>query len=210
MRKNRTYYRSRLFRLIGILAVVFGLTTGIGTAPAYAQQQQVCGNGGSGYCMNDWNALNQYVKMYNGGVSNEDFGFRDNATECGSGYVTSIEEGLGTTNCPFQDAALDANYSGDTIGQIEYYPTHQCIGTTSAGTAWLGNCANSDGVGGGTGSTMIYDNEEVAGIILVDRYWSDYYSSGSEDATAYVTSGGSSGAYLYVNDLYGYTEWGGI
>ena len=24
-------------------------------APAFAQQQEICGNGGSGYCLNDWN-----------------------------------------------------------------------------------------------------------------------------------------------------------
>jgi hypothetical protein len=193
--------RMRRRFLLGLAAVlsVTGLVFSTGTA--HAAQQQICGNEGSGYCMNNWNGANQYVKMYYGNSSHEDFGFIFNITECGGGRVTS--------NCPFADKGLDNAFKGDAIGQIEYWPTGQCIGTTSAGTAWLGNCANNSGVGGGTGSTLIDDNLQTTDI-LIDRYWSDYYSSGSNYAPRDLYSGGSLGAYLYLNGFGGnYTVWGG-
>jgi Clp amino terminal domain, pathogenicity island component len=54
------------------------------------------------------------------------------------------------------------------------------------------------GVGGGTGSTLI-DVSLGNADLLMDRYWSDYYSSGSEYSACYLVSGGSVGASLYMN-----------
>jgi hypothetical protein len=196
-------------RMAWVLAVALAsleLTLGTGATPAFATQQQICGNGGSGYCMNNWNGANQYVKMYNGGVSHEDFEFIYNITECGGGRVTAVYWG-DSSNCPFTTVQADKNYRGDPIGQVEYVPTGQCIGTTSAGTAWMGNCANSSGVGGGTGSTQILLDLGGATGQLINRYWTDYYSSGSEWTPYSLTSGGNPGTYLYMNGYPG-TVWG--
>lgn len=204
--------RTRLV-LLPALAVT-GLLLGTGGS-AHATQQQICGNGGSGYCMNDWNGSNQYVKMYYGNSSHEDFGFIFNYTECGGGKVTSTMQG-DSADCPFVNKYLDDTLHNDPIGQIEYWPTGQCIGTTTAGTAWLGNCANSSGVGGGTGSTLIDYNLGPTDA-LIDRYWSDYYSSGQNYFPCFLVSGGNPGTYLYMNsgiDSSGTcknvsTDWGG-
>src|SRR5690348_7293797 len=64
------------------VALALALT---GQTRVLATQQQICGNGGSGYCMNDWNGAYQYVKMYNGGASHEDFGVIFEVSACGSG-----------------------------------------------------------------------------------------------------------------------------
>jgi hypothetical protein len=47
-----------------------GLSLATGVTPAFAQTQ-ICGNGGTGYCKNDWNGLGygNPVKMYNGNTS---------------------------------------------------------------------------------------------------------------------------------------------
>ena len=76
-------------RWLGLLAaglLGLGIATG-GAGPAFAQQQ-VCGNGGSGYCINAWFG-GPPVKMYYGGKSNEDFEFIFNVKECGSGGTTT-------------------------------------------------------------------------------------------------------------------------
>lgn len=206
-------------KTVVVAAATLTLIAGIGVAspgPAFATQQQICGNGGSGYCMNDWNGDNQYVKMYNGSVSHEDFEEIYNVSECGSGSVTSTYYG-DATNCPFVDANLDRAFRGDPIVQIEYIPTSQCIGTTSSGTAWLGSCANNEGVGGGTGVTLINVYEGGSTALLINRYWSDYYSSGSNYQPCFVYSGGNPGAYLWMNsDESGgncadrYSTWGNV
>lgn len=45
----------------------------VGVPAAQAQISQVCGNTGTGYCMNAWNG-GPSVKMYYGGYSNDNFG----------------------------------------------------------------------------------------------------------------------------------------
>jgi hypothetical protein len=193
-------------RWLGLLAAgLLGLGIAMGGAsPAFAQQQ-VCGNGGTGYCINAWFG-GPPVKMYNGGKSNEDFEFIFNVKECGSGEVTSTFYG-DPTNCPFSTAELDKQLRGAPIGQLEYLPTGQCVGTLTGSAA--------SGVGGGTGTTQIY--WAIDHVILINRYWSDYYSSAeNESIQCNVTSGGNPGTPLYMNGYNGstpcsiYTEWGGI
>jgi hypothetical protein len=182
------------------VALALALT---GQTRAFATQQQICGNGGSGYCMNDWNGANQYVKMYYGGVSHEDFGVIYEVSACGSGAVTyNARTGTG---CPFSDGHIDANFAGWPIVQVIYWPTGQCVGTTSAGTAWLGACADNSGQHGGTGVTDVItaDND------LLNRYWSDFY--GGQLASGWLCSGGNPGTYLYLNcDSSKATSWGGF
>jgi hypothetical protein len=102
------------------VALALALT---GQTGAFATQQQICGNSGSGYCMNDWNGANQYVKMYYGGVSHEDFGVIFEVSACGSGVVTyNASTGTG---CPFSDGHIDANFAGWPIVQVKYWPTGQ-------------------------------------------------------------------------------------
>jgi hypothetical protein len=175
---------------------------------AEAFQQEICGNGGTGWCMNDWNGANTYVKMYAGNSSHEDFVAIFNVSQCGNGKVHSTIGG-DATDCPFGVKQLDYEWQGYPIGQIEYAPTGQCIGSVSStdGTAYLGNCGNNSGIGGITGSTLIISSVDGT---LIDRYWSDAYNLSGSCCISYgLTSGGNSGTPLYE---WGYplTSWGGF
>jgi hypothetical protein len=56
------------------VALAGGLALAGSAAPAMAVQQQICGNLGSGYCLNDWNNQGSgFRSMYYGGNPNENF-----------------------------------------------------------------------------------------------------------------------------------------
>lgn len=190
--------KSKVLASAAAMLLAGAIGTAAGISPASATQQQICDSESGYYCMNNWNGSNQYVKMYSGGVSHEDFVTRFNTTECGTGTVQSTMQG-DSRNCPFTDKYLDDVTWNMPIVQIEYGPTGQCIGTTSAGTAWMGACAGNNGVGGGTGTTMIYDSLGQYYEGYIDRYWSDYYSSGEDYSQYGLQSGNCDGCYLYLN-----------
>lgn len=170
--------------------------------PVSAVQNQICGNNGSGYCMNDWNGLSfGPVRMYYGGSSHEDF-IAQGINRC-NGFVV-------TTTCPFQNTTLDLEYYGDPIVQIEYVPSDECLSGVDGGEGALqvvlDYCNNvSTGSGGGFGTVYIIDQYQE----LISRYYSDLsgYAHGLE-------SGGNPGTSLSDNHYCGSTgadyctDWG--
>lgn len=185
--------------LAALSVVALSIFSGI---PASAQSNQICGNNGSGYCMNDWNGKSfGPVDMYYGGSSHEDF-IAQGINRC-NGFVV-------TMTCPFQDTQLDQEYYNDPIVQIEYVPSGECLsgvdGASGAAQVVLDYCNNVDtGSGGGYGTIYIIDKYQE----LISRYYSDLYSSSNG-----LESGGNPGLPLSDNHSCGgynldyCTDWG--
>ena len=172
--------------------------------PAAQASTALCGNGGSGYCMNAWNG-GPYVKMYYGGYSNDYFYLQSVALCSGHATVQATESG-DSTNCPFNDGYVDYVLHGDLIVEIVYGNNGECVGTTGSGVGYLGACGNSSGSGASNGVfDVLYPDYCSSGNELVNRYWSNHDGN---DEFAFVTSGGSVGASLYVDDLQSATCWG--
>ncbi len=194
--------KHRLAALAVVLLGLGGLAGGtvIQAVPALATQQQICGNGGTGYCMNDWNHQSGgIVKMYYGNSSNEDFYIIfDN--RCDGGHTVLSTEDGDPVNCPFATASLDFQYRGYNIVEVQYGPYDECIGG-SGSAAYLQDCST------GTGTVQITDYESCnGGAQLINRYQSDLYGLGET-----VTSGGSVGSQLLLNvSQSDGTCWGGL
>jgi hypothetical protein len=178
--------------------------------PAAQASSQICGNAGSGYCMNAWNG-GPYVKMYNGGYYNDNFYYRVITACSGQAFVQSTAYG-DRTNCPFFNSGADQAYHGDLIVELVYGNNGECVGTGGSGSypdyGYLGACGNGSGSGAANGVVDVKVPDICySGAALVNRYWTDkdspYYVN-----SAYVTSGGSVGAPLYVGDTSSYTCWG--
>jgi hypothetical protein len=193
--------------ITGVLATL--ALAGIAVAaPAHAQETELCGLGGTGYCMNDWGngGQNNAVNMYDGGYSNDTF-FLQPVDACDGGDAV-------TADCPFSDTTFDGHLveDGALIVQVVYV-NGLCVGTASNGDAILTGCNNTaTGTGGGDGTLMAAVTvgticDEYGEGILVDRYWTN--NAESDGYPAFVTSGGSLGAPLYVNDIGSATCWGG-
>jgi hypothetical protein len=187
------------------LALSVGLALAANVTPANASQPQICGNYGSGYCLNDWNGggSGNAVKMETGGNTNEDF-VAEGVTACSGGDIV-------TPTCPFATRSIDAHLQGWQIIQVKYVPKGLCIATNSSGGAVLGTCANPNtGSGGSDGVIMVkFPVAPCQGgypdgyYYYVDRYWSDAY--GTEETLA---SGGNPGVQAYLTyGGYG-TCWG--
>jgi hypothetical protein len=171
---------------------------------ANAQTQSLCGDGGSGYCMNDWNngGSGNPVKMYYGGYSNDSF-FLEAVDLCSSDpFVTS--------SCPFTNTAIDRALEGEWIAQIVYSNNGRCIGTNSEGDGVLANCNNTTtGTGGGTGTIVVLGSNNGCSQtnsrgILVNRYYTDVNGVDEE-----LASGGSVGSNLNLEAGDSGTCWGG-
>lgn len=183
---------------------VFVLTAALsGAGMASAQTESLCGNGGSGYCMNDWNdgGSANPVKMYYGGYSNDAF-FLEAVDLCSSGpYVTS--------DCPFTNTTLDKNLEGEWIAQIVYSNNGLCVGTNSSGDGALAKCNNTTtGTGGGNGTIVVLAvqgscNASNEGI-LINRYYTNINGEYEE-----MASGGSVGSALNLEAGNSGTCWGG-
>lgn len=199
-------------RLPSILtAAVLVAGTLVTTAqPALATQTQICGNNGTGYCMNDWNGglNNNPVKMYYGGSSNENF-FTYRIDPCNSSPPDRVTE-----TCPFTlGSGYNAALAGHIIFEVGYGTTPYCIGTTGvqAGgpTAILTGCPGVNGSGGGNGTIWVQWNTGIA----ITRYWADtFYQNAGESCCAaapFVVSGGNPGQPLYMADQGFQTVWGG-
>jgi len=193
--------RPMLFALAAVFSLFVAL---IMPAASSASTIQVCGNGGSGYCMNNWNGAGTWVKMYYGGTVNDSFKIIHLTGDCNGGHVSN---GGTHGNCPFADPDLDQQYAGAQIDEVQSIQTGLCV-SGAGGQGVLGACGSSSGSGAATGAIMIevrplgcnYHNTE-----LVDRYWSDFNSG---VPPAYVTSGGNPGLGLNL-DAASATCWGG-
>jgi len=211
MKKFVGFLKLKLWRIFSsaalVIAAFFMTATG---ATVYATQNQICGNGGSGYCMNAWNG-GPNVNMYRGGVSNEDFVPVTVPNDCNHGKVSA---GGTYGYCPFVNHWLDEAYVNDTIVQIQDQDSASpyngyCIGGAT-GTGYLLPCGtNNNGTGAGIGTIMVEFQSVNCGnpgqAYLVDRYWSDYY-----DDNVWVASGGNPGTPVYVNSTTTQTCWGGL
>lgn len=174
------------FAVIAIAALL-GITLFTG-GTAQAQPSAVCGNAGSGYCLNDWgNGGSQNpVKMYYGGYANDYFGVFSEDICSGSHYVTP--------SCPFQHPGLDSKYLNDIIVEVQYLNAGSghglCAATSGGATAVLGDCVETGHAQDGV--IMVLDPSCSGGYHLVDRYWSDL-----DDTTNTLTSGGNIGVQAY-------------
>jgi len=184
------------------LLIAMAITLTGGSAQA-ATWPEICGNQGTGYCLNDWNNTSGgYVLMYYGGYTNDAFSLDHLTGACGHGYVTS--------NCPFTHASIDSALSGKPIYRLRYLNhSGQCIASSTGYFALLGTCPDNNGNGGALGTLMVGDATPLTcgGTIpghLIDRYASD--NLGREAA---LQSGGNPGVNAYFTTGFN-TCWGEI
>lgn len=176
----------------------------VGVPAAQAQSSQVCGNTGTGYCMNAWNG-GPSVKMYYGGYSNDNFAATPIFACSGHDTVQSVAAG-NSTNCPFTDVHFDDIYHGDYIVEFVYNNNGKCVGTDSASNGTLGACGDIYGNGAANGAFNVLVNCGGGGWNAINRYWTNSY--GSNGILAYAASGGNPGLPLILNSR-GATCWGG-
>jgi hypothetical protein len=194
-------------RAIAVLATGLLAATAImltGSSAQAATFPEICGNQGTGYCLNDWNnaGTGGSVVMYYGGTTNDAFSLDHLTGACGNGYVTS--------NCPFTTASIDADLRGQPIYRLRYLNhSNLCIAASVGAFAILEGCPDNNGNGGAFGTLLVGDASPITcgGTIpghLIDRYESDY--QGTEDA---LQSGGNPKLYAYFTTQYS-TCWGEI
>lgn len=180
--------------MLAVLAAL-GLTVGTGVKPAFAQDE-VCGNSGQGYCLNDWGgqgADGDAVKMYYGGSDNEGFTWQV-IDRCNS-------RGTVTATCPLNDHALDATLYNHGVNpaeteQLRYFGT-QClatipVGASNAGKAILGECNNAATGSGGSAGTVFITSSTAEWDI--SNYWSN-----QDFAVSCLMSGGNPGVQAYYS-----------
>lgn len=196
--------RTRLRRLV--LPLVTALAPALLLAgPASATTYQICGNGGSGYCLNDWGGhayAGDAIKMYYGNSSNENFYIVRLTNFCsGAGYVTSAP------SCYGQFGAGGINLVGDYVVEIQYGPAGCVASDPGSGLAILGTCPDLSGNNGSDGTVFA---EAFTGPLgskqwaYYDRYWSKI-----DNDLRCLESGGNIGVQAYENHPNGCTVWGG-
>ena len=191
-------------RKVLLVAAAFLLPFLAAVPAAQASSPNICGNGGSGYCINAWNG-GPYVKMYYGGYSNDNFYIRDVYMCSGSDLVQSTAHGE-ATNCPFSNQNLDSdpNFWNHPIVEVVYGNNGECVGTSANGYGYLGSCGNSAGSGAINGAFNVLWYDSGCGYAFVNRYWTNHNSDAS-----YWVSGGNPNTYLYVGRQEAWTCWGG-
>lgn len=189
-----------------LLATLAGITLGFTVVPAQASSQ-ICGNGGSGYCLNDWGngGSGNAVKMYNGGVANDNFYFQP-VNACDGGSVI-------LSDCASAWGAQGGNLVGASITRVKYINSGPgyglCVGTNSSGDAIMAACGDDTGSGAGNGVIMAFIHNETCNTgseaKVVDRYWSKQYG-----VLSLLESGGNVGvqAFLNYSDADTATCWG--
>lgn len=177
-------------RLLGATAAAAAIViTVAGTTPALAAQRQVCGNGGTGYCLNDWGGhdyANDPVKMYYGSSTNEAFyPYR---------LINMCNNGLATSTCPINIPGV--NLTGHLILAVGYTPGG-CLVTSAGAYAVLGNCPDSYGNGGSNGVIMVANNNSACPGGGNESYFIDRYWSNKDQKLVYLESGGNLGVQAY-------------
>jgi hypothetical protein len=194
-------------RKILLVAAAFLLPFLAAVPAAQAQTPNICGNDGSGYCINAWNG-GPDVKMYYGNYSNDNFSIRYVYACSGSDTVQSTAHG-DTTNCPFSNTNLDSDFYSDPIVEVADGNNGECVGTSGSAYStsaygYLGSCGNSEGTGAIDGAFNVLWYDSGCGYAFVNRYWSNQNSVAS-----YWVSGGNPDTYLYVGQQESWTCWGG-
>jgi hypothetical protein len=178
-----------------VLLAALALAASIAVSAA-AASAEMCGNHGSGYCMDDWNdgGYTNPVKMYYGGGNNEYFGAIQ-VDPCHSHYRV-------TWSCPFTKKRWDRTYHNDPVVEIAY-SSGLCLGTASTGDGELQPCGYDqygDGAGGGT--IMVNDLHGA----LIDRYWTNKTGTLRRVCSSGYLGGAVFTSYLGTNAG---CEWGG-
>lgn len=202
--------RSMRSRAIRVITLPMALTLALGlSTQAQATPSQVCGNGGSGYCLNDWGGgghSGDVIKMFNGGTTNDDF-FVQKVNRCSGRDTVEATLRGSPINCPFGNTSLDVDFFGKTIVQIVYTNNEsQCVGATGA-TATLESCAQPiTGAGGGNGVIQVMYSTTcngIGGTVFLNRALSDV------NGDSWLVSGGNPGVAADYEGFEG-TCWGGF
>jgi hypothetical protein len=188
--------------LVVAAAILLPLLAAVPSAQAAADQ--ICGNTGTGYCLNAWNG-GPAVNMYYGGYANDAFSI-DPIFVCNGKDTVEAVSDHDPSNCPFTDVTFDQIYHNDTIAEIVYDNTGQCVVTNSSLNGTLGACGNINGSGAGNGAFNVLVSCGGGGYNMINRYWTNSY--GTTGILAYVASGGNPGLPLIMNSR-GATCWGG-
>jgi hypothetical protein len=186
------FLRGRLLRTAVVVLTATALAAGFGTQAALASTSQVCGNGGTGYCLNDWGGAGlsgDAIKMYAGGTANDDF-YVQAVNRCNGSYVA-------TTSCPFS-SSQNNNFAagGDVVEIVDTNNESECVASTSSFKAVLGSCADPlTGAGGANGVIMVLHFDECSSgdIGFIDRYASD------SQGLSWLTSGGNPGVQAFYD-----------
>jgi hypothetical protein len=213
--------RLRLSSALGILAAAAVLLVPQAAQAAQASPAspaghkiipEICGNGGTGYCLNAWNG-GPYVKMYYGGGYTNDYFYFQAVSPC-SGNDTVQSTGYGDkTNCPFTNSSIDYALHNDLIVELVDGNNHECVGTGNLNgvhdVGYLGSCGNGSGAGAIQGAldveyTPICPSPSGTETALVNRYWTNTYNSGYY---GYVSSGGNPARPLYTGVIGNQTCW---
>lgn len=173
-----------------------------GIPAAHAQTPAICGNTGSGYCINAWNG-GPAVKMYYGGYSNDSFQEIPVYPCSGQDTVQSTTYNNETTDCPFINTVLDNEFEGDRIVEI-LYRNGQCV-ADAMGDGGLGACGDVYGNGAANGAFDVLA-PCPGGWFIVNRYWTN--QDGPHGTGEYWASGGNPGTNLIIGNPSG-TCWGG-
>jgi len=202
-------------RGIRIIALVLalGLTGILAATQANASQwTNVCGNGGTGYCINDWNNNTNNgapIKMYYGGYTNDHFNIITVAAcHDGSGAHTTIQ-----SDCLGDWGTNNAFLIGATIVQVFYQNVGDvCLATDGGANVVVGNCANpADGTGGSNGVLMAIRHPTGCTAsykqVLSDRYWDHLTNNGG---SIDLQSGGNPGVQAFFQGKSGSTCWGKV
>ena len=203
--------RGKIVKFVALPGAALALVVGLGVHPAGASTSQVCGNGGSGYCINDWGGAGRsgdQVNMYYGGTSNDDF-YVQAVNRCSGHDTVQSTDWHNATNCPFGNKTWDSDLHGDYIVQVTYTNNSvECVASKGSNVdsfyAVLGVCANPlNGSGGANGVIDVLLPQQGCDF-LVNRYWTD--ASGGPEVSL-ESSGYVGGPAYFLNPG---TCWGGF
>jgi hypothetical protein len=191
--------RKKLIAVLSAIGSFMALTLTLGTAPAHAITQ-ICGNSGSGYCLNDWGGANKAgdaVKMYYGGYTNDNFEYIA-VDACDGGNIIR-------SDCASAWGAEGNEMVGFSIWELkDANSSNECLATDSSANAILGACGNATGAGAANGVIMADQPSGGGTAGLIDRYWSH-----SRGFFSYLMSGGNPGVQAFFFDSEDATVWNG-
>lgn len=175
-----------------------------GRAPATSSISitELCGNGGSGYCLNDWNngGNNNPINMYYGGYANNAFGIYQLIAMCNHGKVEILPGG----GCPFAvGSGLNSKLNGAPIYAIAYNnDPGYCLGTGNTDpNAILTPCPSSSGTGGGWGTIFVLAGTPGVCSSSHQFYFTSVHWSFLDGELAALQSGGNPGVQAFVTSF---------
>ena len=197
----------RIRRLAVIVAAAVALAVPVVAAAGPAQAAgQICENGGSSLCLNDWNGggSGNPVKMGQNGFSHQSFGAFQLTTACGGGRVTNT--------CPFADHSIDSSLFDSIIVAVKYISNGLCVGSgQNTRGAVLATCPNGGGTGGGWGTVMV-ERQNVNNCFSQngDTQLTDVHWTSNDDTIANLTGSTAVGnqAAMFNNVNFTVACWG--